>query len=102
MIAMYIFQEGAVNRISISSNERHLAVSSLNGVISILENFVTDANVLPLTYYAHEGNIVNVLKWHGNNVYCGDNVGRISVCTLTNLLVSNYLQLGRDIGWAMN
>lgn len=48
----------------------------------ILENFFMDLTIRPLVLNDHEGNMVTALNWHGNELYSGDNSGKVSVFTL--------------------
>ncbi|VEN39373.1 unnamed protein product [Callosobruchus maculatus] len=49
-------------------------------------------NNVPLIYNEHETSTVNVMKWCGDNLYVGDNLGKISVFTLTSILTKTIFQ----------
>ncbi|KAG5862572.1 hypothetical protein JTB14_002918 [Gonioctena quinquepunctata] len=85
-------KEGPTIQVGISSNEKHLAIASSKGLVIILENFFIDGNFTSLVYNEHEGNTVTAMKWHGNDLYCGDDVGKISVFTMTSLLTKTIFQ----------
>lgn len=76
-------------QVKVSPDEKNLAIANAKGLVFVLEDFFIDLNLRPLVHSEHEGNIVTVLEWYGNDLYCGDNVGKISVFTLTSLLVSS-------------
>lgn len=48
----------------------------------ILENFFGDLIIRPHVQNDHEGNIVTVIHWYGNELYIGDNIGKVSIFTL--------------------
>nr|CAI5858030.1 unnamed protein product [Callosobruchus analis] len=49
-------------------------------------------NNIPLMYNEHEASTVNVMTWCGDNLYVGDNLGKISVFTLTSILTKTIFQ----------
>nr|CAH7726104.1 unnamed protein product [Callosobruchus chinensis] len=49
-------------------------------------------NNVPLIYNEHETSTGNVMKWCGDNLYVGDNLGKISVFTLTSILTKTIFQ----------
>ncbi|XP_023029038.2 WD40 repeat domain-containing protein pink isoform X1 [Leptinotarsa decemlineata] len=85
-------KEGPTIQVGISLNEKNLAVASSRGLVIIFENFFVDGNIRPLVYNEHEGNNITVMKWHGNDLYCGDDVGKVSVVAITSLLTKTIFQ----------
>ncbi|CAH1159809.1 unnamed protein product [Phaedon cochleariae] len=85
-------KEGSTIQVAISPNEKHLAVASSRGLVVILENFFVDMSLRPLIHIEHEGNTLTVMKWHGNDLYCGDHMGKISVFTVATLLTKAIFQ----------
>ncbi|KAJ8946118.1 hypothetical protein NQ318_013168 [Aromia moschata] len=77
-------KEGSALKIVIAPNEKNIAIGSSKGLLLIVENFL-DVNFRFSVVNYHENNIITEIIWHGNDVYCGDNVGIISVFS------SNYL-----------
>lgn len=63
-----------------------MAIASSKGLVIILEDFL-DLNIRPLFHSEHEGTIVTAIKWYGNTIYTGDDMGRVAVFSLSNLLV---------------
>ncbi|KAJ8911457.1 hypothetical protein NQ315_013561 [Exocentrus adspersus] len=78
-------KEGSAIQIVISPNGKNIAITSLRGLVIILEDFL-DPNVIPLIHSEHEGSTVTAIKWHGNTIYSGDDTGRVAVFFLSNLL----------------
>ncbi|CAH0560673.1 unnamed protein product [Brassicogethes aeneus] len=82
-------KEGSATNILISPNEKKIAISSSKGLIVILEN-IFDLNYD--VYSEHEGQIITALKWHNDDLFCGDNNGKISLTNTTNLLAKAIFQ----------
>lgn len=85
-------KEGATVQIKISTNEKNVALASSRGYVIIVENVFADFNLRPLLYTEHEDNTVTVMTWHGNDLYCGDNTGKISVSTISSTLTKAIFQ----------
>ncbi|XP_057653232.1 BLOC-2 complex member HPS5 homolog isoform X2 [Diorhabda carinulata] len=85
-------KEGTTVQIKISANEKNLALASSRGYVIIVENVFVDFNLRPLLYTEHEGNTITVMTWHGNDLYCGDNTGKISVSTISSTLTKAIFQ----------
>lgn len=69
-------------QVKISSDETHIAIANSKGLVVILENFFNDFIVRPSVQNEHEENTVTTLNWHGNELFSGDNTGKVSVFSL--------------------
>ncbi|XP_044255419.1 Hermansky-Pudlak syndrome 5 protein homolog [Tribolium madens] len=76
---------GPANLLFISPNEKNLAIAVLTGLVVVLEDF-SETDFQQQIFTEHEGNNITAIKWNGNDLYCGDNTGRVSVVALRNFL----------------
>lgn len=73
--------------VAVSPDEKHIAFATSKGLIILVQNCFQDVTLNYQQYTEHEGNLVTAMKWINNEVYCGDNMGKISVVAVINLLV---------------
>jgi hypothetical protein len=73
--------------VQISADEENLAVAASTGLVTVFEDCFNSLNFQQQIFTEHEGNTVTALKWNGNDLYCGDSIGRVSVIILKNFLV---------------
>nr|XP_008191943.1 PREDICTED: Hermansky-Pudlak syndrome 5 protein homolog isoform X2 [Tribolium castaneum] len=76
---------GPANLLSISPNEKNLAIAVSTGLVVVLEGF-TETEFQQQIFTEHEDNHITAMTWNGNDLYCGDNTGRVSVVALRNFL----------------
>ncbi|RZB40395.1 Hermansky-Pudlak syndrome 5 protein -like, partial [Asbolus verrucosus] len=82
----YFMKHGSVNLLLISDDESNLAIAVSTGLVVVLEDCFS-TSVQQQVFSEHEGNTITAMKWNGNDLYCGDSTGRISVITLKSFLV---------------
>ncbi|GJQ77281.1 p [Trypoxylus dichotomus] len=85
-------KEGSVTNVVISPDQKNIALSTSKGLILVSENCFCDNNLQYQIYTQHEGNIITAMKWYSNDLYSGDNIGQISVISLTPLLTKALFQ----------
>lgn len=72
---------------SISPDEKHIAAATTKGLVLLLQNCFEEREANHQQFIEHEGNTITAMKWQHNDVYSGDDRGKISVVTIANLLV---------------
>ncbi|KAH1019309.1 hypothetical protein HUJ04_009150 [Dendroctonus ponderosae] len=75
-------RDGPTKLIAISPDEHHISVVCATGLILILQNFIEDAKTQTQVFNEHEGKQVTYIKWHRNELYVGDETGKISVVSV--------------------
>lgn len=75
--------------IAISRDERHIGIATSKGFTLILENFIEDNSPQYQVFSEHEGKQITYIKWHRNELYVGDDGGKVSVVSVMTALVSN-------------
>ncbi|KAH1026507.1 hypothetical protein HUJ05_000168 [Dendroctonus ponderosae] len=75
-------RDGPTKLIAISPDEHHISVVCATGLILILQNFIEDANTQTQVFNEHEGKQVTYIKWHRNELYVGDETGKVSVVSV--------------------
>jgi hypothetical protein len=83
---------GSANLVQISADEENLAVAASTGLVTVFEDCFNSLNFQQQIFTEHEGNTVTALKWNGNDLYCGDSIGRVSVIILKNFLTKAMFQ----------
>ncbi|KAF2902390.1 hypothetical protein ILUMI_03787 [Ignelater luminosus] len=83
---------GSVVQVLVSPTEKAIVLASSKGLIVVIGNCFTENNVEYQVYCEHEGNLITAMKWHSEEIYCGDDKGKISVITLPNLLTKAIFQ----------
>ncbi|GLV35344.1 pink [Carabus blaptoides fortunei] len=85
--------EGSVAHLSISPDERNIAVATSRGSVCLVSNNET-ISVDTQVYNEHLGNVVTAMKWNNdsNELYTGDNTGRISVVVVRNFISKTIFQ----------
>ncbi|KAJ8984553.1 hypothetical protein NQ317_006839 [Molorchus minor] len=74
-------KEGSALKIAFDSHEKKYSNSKFQRSEDFLE-----ACFKVLIHSQHENDTVTAIKWHGNNIYCGDDKGKVSVFSLGSLL----------------
>ncbi|KAB0799347.1 hypothetical protein PPYR_07227 [Photinus pyralis] len=85
-------KEGAIVQVCISHDEKHLSLATSKGAVVIIPNCFYENCIQYHTHHEHRGNIVTAIKWNGDELYCGDNLGKITVITLPSLLAKAMFQ----------
>ncbi|XP_063906377.1 BLOC-2 complex member HPS5 homolog [Zophobas morio] len=82
---------GATNLVHISPNQENLAIAVSTGLVILLEDCF-NPNFEQQVFTEHEGHTVTAMRWNGNDLYCGDSAGVISVITLKSFLTKAMFQ----------
>lgn len=85
-----MFQDGAITRLAISVDEKHIGFANGRGIVTVTATVdePTGSHSL-VTSKEHQNNEVTSMIWRaGNMLFCGDDVGRISVLQLQSFIVS--------------
>ncbi|KAK5643432.1 hypothetical protein RI129_007277 [Pyrocoelia pectoralis] len=85
-------KEGSIVQVCISPDEKHISLASSKGAVVIIPNCFNENYIQYQANYEHRGNIVTAIKWNGDELYCGDNTGRITVISLPSLLAKAMFQ----------
>ncbi|KAK4886797.1 hypothetical protein RN001_003068 [Aquatica leii] len=86
-------KEGSVVQVCISPDERHIGLSTSKGIVMIIQNCFMESNFHYETYSEHRDNLVTAMKWYMDELFCGDNTGKITVVVLPSLLAKAIFQV---------
>ncbi|CAG9762900.1 unnamed protein product [Ceutorhynchus assimilis] len=100
---IYIFQccqfvklipskEGSASLIAISKDEHNVAVATSRGLILVLQNFLEDSSKYQV-FSEHEMRNVTYFKWHKNELYVGDDRGKVSIINASFQTTKSIFQL---------
>ncbi|GBP89431.1 Hermansky-Pudlak syndrome 5 protein homolog [Eumeta japonica] len=78
-------KDGAITRLAISPNEKHIAIANGHGVVSVCSCDQNSGHSSILSK-EHHGNEVTAMVWGTNNIFIGDDVGKVSVLQLPNFI----------------
>ncbi|XP_004922844.2 BLOC-2 complex member HPS5 homolog [Bombyx mori] len=86
-------KDGAITRLSISADEKHVGFANGRGVITV-SGCEQGPNALHsvVTSKEHQGNEVTALAWSGNMLFSGDDVGKIAVLQLQSFIAKTMFQ----------
>lgn len=93
-IHVWSLQEGGVNKVAISPDEKLIAFASVRGVVCVLQRAETSTGTRCLNRSVeHSGSTVTAICWvdHSDQVFIGDSQGRLSVINVSLFMVSNTL-----------
>ncbi|XP_050307931.1 BLOC-2 complex member HPS5 homolog isoform X2 [Anthonomus grandis grandis] len=76
-------KEGSAMLVAISEGGQYIGVATSKGLIFILDQFLEDSSNQYQVFSEHEGNNVTYIKWRRNELYVGDEAGKVSVVTAT-------------------
>ncbi|KAF5274300.1 hypothetical protein FQR65_LT04418 [Abscondita terminalis] len=86
-------KEGSVMQVCISPDEKHIALSTSKGTVVIIQNFFAETNIHYETYSEHRDNLVTAMQWYLDELFCGDNNGKVTVVVLPSLLAKAIFQV---------
>ncbi|XP_022901428.2 BLOC-2 complex member HPS5 homolog [Onthophagus taurus] len=75
-------KEGSITNISVSLDECAVAITTVKGLIVIIQNCFLDNGLKYQIYKEHEGKNITAIKWQVNELYVGDDFGKITVISL--------------------
>ncbi|XP_049878334.1 Hermansky-Pudlak syndrome 5 protein homolog [Pectinophora gossypiella] len=86
-------KDGAITRLAISTNEKHIAYANGRGIVTVTEcEQALSGGHSSVASKEHQGNEVTSIVWSGNNVFSGDDVGRISVLQVQSFIAKTMFQ----------
>jgi WD40 repeat protein len=85
-------QEGSVTQVSVSPDEKFFAFSTVKGAVCILERSHSLRARCVQMYLEHHGSGITALQWNvsGNELFVGDDSGRVSVVSASHFVVSIF------------
>ncbi|XP_063366151.1 BLOC-2 complex member HPS5 homolog [Cydia amplana] len=83
-------KDGAITRVAISKDEKHIACANGRGIVTVTD--CDQACAHTVTSKEHAGNEVTAMAWSGNMLFAGDDVGRISVLHLHSFIAKTMFQ----------
>ena len=85
-------QDGSISQLAISPDEKLIGFATVKGTVVIVErnSSVTNNRVTQCT--EHQGNQITCLLWNSSNneMFIGDDPGRVSVLHVSLFLVNNF------------
>lgn len=85
-------KEGAILKLLICPEEKYVLVATSKGFIILVENCFTESTIRYQIFREHEGCTITDIIWHCNEIYCGDNKGKVSVISINSLLSKAIFQ----------
>ncbi|KAJ2945342.1 hypothetical protein O0L34_g9433 [Tuta absoluta] len=80
-------KDGPITRLAISSNEKHIAFANGRGIITVTAcDQSLSGGHTTVTSKEHQGNEVTTMVWSGNNLFTGDDIGKIAVMQLQSFI----------------
>ncbi|XP_030022555.2 Hermansky-Pudlak syndrome 5 protein homolog [Manduca sexta] len=87
-------KDGAITRLSISTDEKHVGFANGRGVVTVAEcDQSLNAGHSTVTSKEHQGNEVTAMVWNNNMLFTGDDVGKIAVLQLQNFIAKTMFQV---------
>jgi WD40 repeat protein len=85
-------QEGSITRVSVSPDEKFFAFATVKGTVCILEKSRSLKVRRIQMSLEHQGSGITALRWNvsGNELFVGDDCGRVSVISASPFVVSIF------------
>ncbi|CAH2055785.1 unnamed protein product, partial [Iphiclides podalirius] len=91
-------KDGPITRLVISTDEKHIGFANGKGSIMVTEcDQALRSGYSLITSKEHHGNEITSMVWSGNMLFCGDDVGRVSVLQLQSFIAKTMFQSSSQI-----